>query len=232
MKELAPGVWQLDGRPRDLINTYLLEDVLIDSATRYDGERILKELGGHGVSAHVLTHAHPDHLGSSHLVCERLGVPFWVGAEDAAAAADPSVLADAQIPPRLKGGPLPSGMIARLFVSAQAGQGHPVARELHEGDEIAGFAVLHVPGHTPGHLALWRASDRVLVAGDVFWNFRFVAGRPGLTQPAPFSCSDAAQNRASARRLAALEPALVCFGHGPPLRDPQRLKEFADRLPA
>lgn len=42
---------------------------------------------------------------------------------------------------------------------------------------------------------------------------------------------DPARNRQSARKLAALEPALVCFGHGPPLRDTQRFVEFVAALP-
>jgi hydroxyacylglutathione hydrolase len=230
MKELAPGVWQLQGRPQDLINTYLLEDVLIDSATRFDGGRILSELHGRSVSAHALTHAHPDHLGSSHMICEHLGIPLWVGADDAAAAADSAVLAASLVPQGLRHLPLPANTLAGLFVSAQAGPGHPVARELGEGDEVAGFQVLHVPGHTLGHVAFWRASDRVLVAGDVFWNFQFVAGAPGLTLPIAFSCSDPAQNRDSARRLAALEPELVCFGHGPPGRDSQKLSRLAEQF--
>jgi glyoxylase-like metal-dependent hydrolase (beta-lactamase superfamily II) len=115
-------------------------------------------------------------------------------------------------------------------VSSQVAAGHPVDSQLREGDMVAGFEVLHVPGHTPGHVAYWRESDRVLILGDVFWNFHFVRGAPGLTMPLPASCSDPAQNRDSARRLAALEPALVCFGHGPPLRDPSSLRAFTDTL--
>jgi hydroxyacylglutathione hydrolase len=45
---------------------------------------------------------------------------------------------------------------------------HPVARRLREGDAVGDFVVLDVPGHSPGHIALWRASDRTLVVGDVF----------------------------------------------------------------
>jgi hydroxyacylglutathione hydrolase len=225
MKELAPGVWQLQGRPADLINTYLVGDVLIDSATRYDGRRILSELRGRTVSAHALTHAHPDHLGSSHMICERLGIPFWVGAADALAAADPGALAAALLPARLRGAPVPLDWLGRLYSLSHAGPGHPVSRELHEGDEVAGFRVLDVPGHSPGHIALWRESDRVLIAGDVFWNFHFSGGKPGLTLP--LVCWDHAQNRDAARRLAALEPALVCLGHGPPVRDPQKLSKLA-----
>ncbi len=48
--------------------------------------------------------------------------------------------------------------------------GHPVARRLREGDEVAGFVVLDVAGHSPGHIALWREADRTLVCGDVFSN--------------------------------------------------------------
>jgi glyoxylase-like metal-dependent hydrolase (beta-lactamase superfamily II) len=230
MFELAPGVWQLEGRPRDLINTYLVHDVLIDSGTRYDGGRILAQVRDREVVAHALTHAHGDHLGSSHRVCTELGIPFWVGTHDAAAAADSHTLARAVIPQSLRGSPLPLSRLTRLMNAAHAGPGHPVARELREGDEVAGFQVLHVPGHTPGHVAFWRESDRVLIAGDVAWNFHFYGGWPGLTEPSPISCSNRAENRDSARRLAALEPELICFGHGPPLRDPRRFTEFAERL--
>jgi len=45
--------------------------------------------------------------------------------------------------------------------------GHLVSRTLAEGDRIAGFSVLQVQGHSPGHLAFWRERDRVLVLGDV-----------------------------------------------------------------
>jgi glyoxylase-like metal-dependent hydrolase (beta-lactamase superfamily II) len=61
MRLLADGVWQLRGFPPNAINVYLLGDVLIDAATRQGERRILRELRGHGLSAHALTHAHPDH---------------------------------------------------------------------------------------------------------------------------------------------------------------------------
>jgi hydroxyacylglutathione hydrolase len=53
---------------------------------------------------------------------------------------------------------------------------------------------------------------------------------PGLHEPPERFTPDPARNRDSIRRVAALEPALVCFGHGPPLRDPRKLSEFAARL--
>ena len=73
MKELPPGLWQLRGFPPHGINVYLMGDVLVDAATRRAGRRILGQLKGRPVTAHALTHAHPDHQGASHEVCERSG---------------------------------------------------------------------------------------------------------------------------------------------------------------
>ena len=97
-----------------------------------------------------------------------------------------------------------------------------MARHLHEGDEVAaGFVVLATPGHTPGHLSLWRESDRTLIWGDVFFNL------PRLGPPPALLTVDADRNRESMLRLAELRPALALFGHGRPVRDPARLLRVA-----
>ncbi|HWX74427.1 MAG TPA: MBL fold metallo-hydrolase [Solirubrobacteraceae bacterium] len=221
MRELAEGVFQLRGTPPNAINVYVLGDVLIDAATRRGERRIVRELGGHALTAHALTHAHPDHQGSSHALCERFGIPLWCGAGDRAAMETPGGVAGS------------AGGGWQTFVQRRywTGPAHPVARVLNEGDEVAGFAVLETPGHSPGHLAYWRESDRVLVLGDVLTNVNIRTGRPGLHEPLAAFTPDPVRNRASARRLAALEPALCLFGHGPPLRDPRALSEFAASLP-
>jgi len=222
MKELAPGLFQLAGFPPQGINVYLMGDVLVDAATRRGGRRILRQLSGRSVTAHALTHAHPDHQGASHEVCTTLGIPFWVGERDADAAQDPSLIAERQPDVRI------NGVFNRLWT----GPGHPVDRRLREGDDVAGFEVLDVPGHSAGHVAYWRESDRVLVLGDVLNNMDVVTGRRGLREPKWFFTPDPERNRESIRRVAALGPELVCFGHGPPLRDPKALAEFAAGLPA
>jgi hydroxyacylglutathione hydrolase len=108
-----------------------------------------------------------------------------------------------------------------------------VARALREGDDLGhGFTVLETPGHSAGHVAFWRESDRTLVLGDVFFNMHLLTTVPGLREPPRIFTTDPECNRDSARRLAALEPELALFGHGPPLRDPAALKAFADALPA
>lgn len=220
MKQLADGLWQLGGLPPDGINVYLMGDVLVDAATRRAGRRILRQLRGREVSAHALTHAHPDHQGASHEVCEALGLPLWCGAADA------DDMEQGTIPLRQ-----PDHPINRLITRFWLGPPHPVARRLREGDEVAGFTVLEAPGHSAGHVAYWRERDRVLVLGDVLCNMDTFTGIPGLKEPKTIFTPDPARNRASIRRLVELEPSLVCFGHGRPLRDPGKLKEFAARLP-
>ena len=79
MKTLTENVHLLDGFPAYAVNVYVIGDVLIDSATRMARGRILRQLEGKTITAHALTHAHPDHQGSSKAVCEALAIPLWCG---------------------------------------------------------------------------------------------------------------------------------------------------------
>ncbi len=221
MKQLADSLYLLRGFPPNAINVYLAEDVLIDAGTRQAETRIMHELEGRTLSAHALTHAHPDHQGASHAICERLQIPLWCGREDVHAMETPGAISNSQAP----------GWLNAFQQRFWTGPPHPVARALSEGDEVAGFTVLEVPGHSPGHVAYWRESDRTLILGDVLNGMNLLTGRRGLQEPPTVFTPDPARNRQSIRRLAALEPALVCFGHGPPLRDPQALSTFVARLP-
>jgi glyoxylase-like metal-dependent hydrolase (beta-lactamase superfamily II) len=221
VRQLADDLWILGGLPRHAINVYVIGDVLIDAATRRAGRRILRQLEGREIGAHALTHAHPDHQGASHEVCEKLGIPLWCG-EDDADAMEQGTIAQQQ----------PDHPINRVIERFWLGPPHPVARRLREGDAVAGFRVLHVPGHSAGHLAFWRESDRALILGDVLTNMDTLTGLPGLHEPKWFFTPDPERNRESARRIAELEPELVCFGHGAPLRNPRKLREFVAKLPA
>lgn len=222
MKELADGVWQLSGALPfpNAINTYLVDDVLIDAGAKLDARKILRQLRGRELRAHALTHAHADHQGASKRVCETFGVPFWVGERDVPAAEDPRLILERQ----------PDAAINRVFYKLFAGPGHPVDRALVEGDEVAGFTVLDTPGHSAGHVSFWRESDRVLICGDVFANMDTTTGIPGLREPKAYFTPDPAANRRSAKRLGQLEPSLVLVGHGAPLRDTRKFVEFCAGL--
>lgn len=221
MKQLADDVWHLNTflLPNS-INAFLIGDVLVDAGTRRSAKGILRDLDGHTVSAHALTHAHPDHQGASHEVCEALEIPYWVGEHDADAAERPELIGERQ----------PDHPLARLFDRIFTGPGHPVARRLHEGDEVAGFKVLDTPGHSAGHVTFWRESDGILIVGDVFNNLDIITAIPGLRMPKNFVTPDPARNRESAKRLGPLEPKLVLFGHGAPLRDTKKFVDFCAAL--
>jgi glyoxylase-like metal-dependent hydrolase (beta-lactamase superfamily II) len=222
MKQLAADVHQLSGWPPNAINVYLIGDVLLDAGTRRAERRITRQIAGRRLSAHALTHAHPDHQGASHAICERLQIPLWCGQGDVPAMETPGGVANSQAP----------GWVNRLQQRFWTGPPHPVARALVEGDEVAGFTVLESPGHSRGQVAYWRESDRVLILGDVLNNMNVMTGIPGLHEPPVLFTPDPPRNRESARRLAQLRPRLTCFGHGGPLRDPGRLADFVERLPA
>ena len=77
MKLITKDVYQIPLMPRNGINAYLVEDMLIDAGIRSSAGTILRSLTGKPVSTHVLTHAHADHQGSSKAICEQLAIPLW-----------------------------------------------------------------------------------------------------------------------------------------------------------
>jgi len=218
VKQLADDLFLLRGFPPNAINVYLMGDVIVDAATRRATRRILRQTKGHQVSGHALTHAHPDHQGASKAICQRLGIPYMCGEADVAAA-ESGDFGQSDV------------LINRVITRFWAGPGYKVSRVLREGDAVAGFKVIDVPGHSPGQVAYWRESDRSLILGDVLNNINVFTGTPGLHEPPETFTTDVAQNRESARKLARLEPELVCFGHGKPLRDTAKFVSFIDQLP-
>jgi glyoxylase-like metal-dependent hydrolase (beta-lactamase superfamily II) len=220
MTELAPGVHQLYGFPKYAVNWYIAGDVLIDAGGKPDAGRIVKAAREHEITAHALTHAHPDHQGASHVVCEKLGIPFLVPERDVEVAENPELMLTRQPPKALN----------KLMYKMFAGPGHKVDQVLREGDEVAGFTVLETPGHSAGHVVFWRESDRVLIAGDVVNTMHPFTMKRGVREPLDTFTPDVAENRRSIKRIAELEPSLLLVGHGPPVRDPQKLADLAARL--
>jgi glyoxylase-like metal-dependent hydrolase (beta-lactamase superfamily II) len=97
-----------------------------------------------------------------------------------------------------------------------------IAGTLTDGDTIAGFEIVHLPGHTPGQIGLWRESDRLAIVSDALflWDPFTIDGLPGPVRlPPPAIRPDDESARASVRRIAALEPATVWPGHYGPLTE-------------
>jgi glyoxylase-like metal-dependent hydrolase (beta-lactamase superfamily II) len=120
---------------------------------------------------------------------------------------------------------------ARLFAKLWQGPPHDVGRPLREGDEVAGFRVVHAPGHAPGEVVFFRDSDRVAICGDVVRNISYLTLRSRLAEPPEGLTPDPAENRCSIRRLAELEPSILLPGHGPPVTDMAAFASFVESLP-
>lgn len=216
MREIAPDVLQLDGWPTNAVNKYVIGDVLVDAGVAYEHKSVIRQAREAGVTAHAITHAHIDHYGGSSHVLRELGIPMWVGKNDVEA-----VERGKQVMRR--------PVVGEKFVWAGS-KPCKVERALVEGDDVAGFKVIDTPGHSPGHISFWRESDRVLLLGDVVWGwsaFR-LSGRPRA--PYDMVTPDPALNLESARKLAAFEPEVVCFGHGPVLRGAAKFKAVVEGL--
>jgi glyoxylase-like metal-dependent hydrolase (beta-lactamase superfamily II) len=221
MIQIAKDVFQIPVTPRQLVNTYLIGSTLIDAGIKFSGRTILRQLGNHKLTAHALTHAHPDHQGASAELCKKLGIPFWVGAKDKSAAESGFVVGAM---------PNPKHPVAIFEQNFMAGPGHPVDRILQEGDRVEDFVVIETPGHSAGHVCFWRERDGVLIAGDVLRNINFFTTIPELNEPPSVFTADVETNRKSIRKIAALKPQVICFGHGPVIRDTNRIIEFAKRV--
>ena len=219
MQQLAEGVWRLSEWPAPVINVYLVEDILIDAGRRWDRRRIFNQLQGRELSMVALTHVHPDHQGVAKDVCEARGIPLACHQDDVDAMEGRR--------PVSPGADLRSRLVGRLW----AGPPHPVARPLKEGDELAGFRVVHAPGHSPGEVIFFRDADRVAICGDVVRNLSYATLRSVIREPPEVFNLDTAENRRSIRKLAELSPSLMLPGHGEAITDIEKFTRFVDSLP-
>jgi glyoxylase-like metal-dependent hydrolase (beta-lactamase superfamily II) len=229
MKQIAADVFLLRGFPPDAYNVYAVRSgdgfVLVDTATRHARKRILKQLPKlpGRLEAIFVTHAHQDHAGSMHVVAVATGAPVWGPEGDADALEGKAPI------------PLPEAyrdnLVNRTFKGGWK-EFHPVARRLNEGDRIGDFEAIAFPGHTPGQLGLWRESDRTMLCADTMRAMNFATGLPQLGEMPKMFTVDPAEARNSIRKLAALEPRTVCFGHGRPMSKDTALRigEFAEGL--
>jgi hydroxyacylglutathione hydrolase len=187
---------------------------LFESGSRTMADEISRAARGlGGIERIVLSHAHADHRGGASalkapVLChpdERADVEGDGGEHyfDWSKVRNPLVRAAAP------------GTLRRM-------DGGPVRVDgaLSEGDVVAGFEVLHLPGHAPGLIGLWRERDRLAIVSDAVFAFDpfTVTGRAGPPRlpPAPVRPDDDAA-RASVRRVAELDPATVWLGHYGPL---------------
>jgi glyoxylase-like metal-dependent hydrolase (beta-lactamase superfamily II)/predicted ester cyclase len=215
-ERVADGVWLVRGGfPLKTFNVFLIEDeeggvTVFDAGIRAMTNAIAaagSERGG--ITRVVLGHSHADHRGAA----PGLRVPVWChSAERVDAESDGGMhyLHMDRLRP-------PARWVMPRLLPAWDGGPVSIERTLEEGDEVAGFKVVHLPGHAPGLIALWRESDRLALSSDCFYTLDVETSRPGPPRvPHPAYNQDTEQARASVRKLAALEPQTAWPGHAEP----------------
>jgi glyoxylase-like metal-dependent hydrolase (beta-lactamase superfamily II)/predicted ester cyclase len=215
-EKVADGVWVVRGGfPMKTMNVYLIEEA--DGLTVFDaGIRAMTNavaaVGARmgGIKRVVLGHGHADHRG----VASRLGVPVLCHPDNRADAEGDGGLRYMDFS---KLNPL-SRLVYPSLMRMWDGGPVAIAGTVSEGDELAGFRVVDIPGHAPGMIALWREDDRVALTSDCFYVVDPQTGRPGPPRvPHEAFNFDTEQARGSMRKIAALEPAIACPGHLGPL---------------
>ncbi len=186
-------------------------------------------------SAIVMTHGHFDHRGALEELAEEWDAPVYAHPLER-----PYLDGSAAYPP---GDPsVGGGLMARLsplFPTRPIDLGARL-RDLPEDGTVPGmpgWRWLHTPGHSVGHVSLWREADRLLLAGDAVVTTRqesvyhAIAQDPELHGPPQYLTLDWRAAGESVQRLAALRPEAALTGHGRPLRGPE-LADGLDRLAA
>jgi glyoxylase-like metal-dependent hydrolase (beta-lactamase superfamily II) len=223
---IAPGVWRM----KDVfVNVFIIESqeqpgwVLVDAGLKSSYPKIKKMIAeaiepGAAPQAIIMTHAHFDHRGSLQQLADEWNVPVYCHHMEV-----PYLTGKASYPP--PDATVGGGMMASMAFVYPKG---PINVE-HRLNELAGDGTvphlpdwrwIHTPGHTPGHISLFREKDGVLIAGDAIVTtkqesvFSVMTQKRIVSGPPKYFTPDWGAAARSVKELAALEPNVIASGHG------------------
>lgn len=222
MQQVMPQVFTFTGLIAGRV--YALQDAdgltLVDTSITNAGDKILAQLqqAGHAatdVKRILITHAHPDHIGGLPKVQQATGAEVWCH------ALEKPVIEGKQTITRRPSGLRPPDM--KIMPT-------PVSRTLNDGEVLpilGGLQVIFTPGHAPGHISFWQPERRMLIVGDAIF---YLLNR--MTQPLAALTVDMDENKRSIKKLVALKPDSLLFGHGNPIvgQAGTLLEPFAKRI--
>jgi glyoxylase-like metal-dependent hydrolase (beta-lactamase superfamily II) len=215
MEKIADGVHLVRGGLPRVMNVYLIEDAggmtMFDAGVKGMDKALRKAAAPYGgIARIVLGHSHADHRGAAPALASG-GVPVFCHEAE---------LTDAETD-----GGLHYFKLEELNVFSRAqmrfslthvwdGGPVPIEGTLGEGDEVAGFQVIHLPGHAPGLIGLYRERDGLVLGSDAVYTLNPLTGLKGAPRiPLGAFNLDTEQAKRSALKLAALEPGRVWAGH-------------------
>lgn len=200
----APGV----GVARLYANVFLLRSpqgrLLVDTGTVRHAAAFARLLRAFEPDAVLLTHSHVDHGGNAFLAARRGDRLLAHPLEHARLSGLSHAL------PYPAGQPQIGALISRLHPRVPP----PCLGAAHPGEDVLGWEVVHLPGHTDGQIGLRRGG--VLIAADAV-----LSGRAGAHLPrAAYNWDHAAAQR-TLREISEMDLNLILPGHGPPLTPAQ-----------
>lgn len=215
--------------------------VLIDAGVMGSGPAIRSaaqaRFGQRPPAAIILTHGHFDHVGALESLATEWNVPVYAHRLE-----HPYLngIASYPSPDASVGGGL-MALLSPLYPMRPVDVSPRLLAlpDDHSVPGMPGWRWLHTPGHTPGHVSLWRNADRLLIAGDAFVTtkqesvYSAATQAPEMHGPPMYFTPDWPNAKQSVAELAALEPETVVTGHGQAMHGPQMrsaLSELARRF--
>ncbi|MGI8317068.1 MBL fold metallo-hydrolase [Halobacillus mangrovi] len=210
--------------------------VLVDCGIGHYANRIIesasKRFGDHPPKAIILTHGHFDHVGSAKKLADHWDVPIYIHPMemDYVTGKRDYPVGDATV-----GGGL-FALMSPFFPTDPVNLSkyiHPIPQD-GKLPFLEGWRVIHTPGHTPGHISLFRDKDRTLIAGDAIITVKQESSMAVFIQhqhvhgPPAYFTHNWQEAEKSVKKLASLNPKVALTGHGIPMEDELLAQQLSD----